>query len=454
MYPQTGNSPAWNSRTKRIVAIGSLVVIGLTVAWLAEILPLVMISAVLAYLLYPIVSLIERRILGTGPLRRVQGRGLAVALTFVLVIALFAVIVLVIAPVIVAQLEEFGRNIPQLLQDLEDELERILSEPLMFNGEPVLIEGKPFIPLERLLEATGTRGINDLLHLENLDVVGAAQTFLGSLGSVTGPAFGFLGDAFNALINFTFLIVMMIYLMKDGERFAHRLVELTSDLYQDDARRLLHELARVWNAYLRGQILVSVITGVLIFVAAVILGLPNAPMLGLFSGLLQLIPNIGPFLAIIPAAFLALVSQSNSLSFLSGLGFMLVVVAVWIVIQDYILFVIVPRLMGRTLDLHPYVVIIAVIGGASVAGALGVILSVPFVASARLLAGYVYGKLMDRDPFPKPRVVSAARAEVLWQRVGALLNRRIPARLRTEMVRLRAGSGGVALSDVDEEQSS
>jgi predicted PurR-regulated permease PerM len=80
-------SPSWNSRTKRTVALVSVALIGLTVAWLAEILPLVIVSAVLAYLLYPIVNLIEVYLLGLRPLRRIQHRGLAVALTFVLVVA-------------------------------------------------------------------------------------------------------------------------------------------------------------------------------------------------------------------------------------------------------------------------------------------------------------------------------------------------------------------------------
>jgi predicted PurR-regulated permease PerM len=177
--------------------------------------------------------------------------------------------------------------------------------------------GQALILLERLLRPP-TAGINDLLHLENLDVVGAAQTFFSSLGSVTGPAFGFLGDALNALINLTFLLVMMFYLMRDGEKFAHSLIDITPVSYHDDARRMLVELARVWNAYLRGQILISVITGVVIFLAAVILGVPNALILGVFSGVLQLIPNIGPFLAAIPAAFLALVNRSHTLPSRAG----------------------------------------------------------------------------------------------------------------------------------------
>src|SRR5690606_35172307 len=202
MNPDT--SPAWSFRTKRLVVLGAILCAAFAVWWLAAILPIVIVAAVLAYLLNPLVTFIEERILAFRPLRRIQSRGLAVFFTFLVVITLFIVIILVVLPTVVGQFEEFGRNLPMTLNNLEKQLERTLSEPVTFNGEPVLIEGKPFVPLERLLEATGAASINDLLHLENFDLVGTAQTFITSLGSVTGPAFGFLGDAVTTLINFVF----------------------------------------------------------------------------------------------------------------------------------------------------------------------------------------------------------------------------------------------------------
>lgn len=425
---QPVNSPSWSLRTKRLVILASAVFLLLLIWWLSPILPLVIVACVLAYLLAPLVHFIERNILGLPGLRRIQSRGLAVALTFLLLVALFIIVILVVLPVFVGQLEEFGRNLPRLLNNIEIEITRILSEPLSFNGEAILLEGKPIIPLERLLEGTGAQSLNDLLHLENLDISGAAQTFIRSLGSVTGPAFGFLGDAVNTLMNFIFLIVMMFYLMKDGEAFAQRIIDLSPTVLRDDMARMLREMTRVWNAFLRGQLLVSLMTGVLVFFAGLVLGVPNPLILGLFSGVLQLIPNIGPFLAVIPAVFLALVSKSTTLPFLSGAGFALVVVIVWVIIQNFILFVMIPRIMGHNLDLHPFVILLAVIAGASAGGALGVILAVPFVASGRLLSQYIYGKLTETDPFHRPKAGPARPTSSLWQRVSSLINQRIAAR--------------------------
>jgi predicted PurR-regulated permease PerM len=426
--PQS-TSPDWTPRMKRTVTLLALGLLVLAVWWLSQILPIVIVAVILAYLLNPVVDFIADYLLGTGPLRRVQNRGWAVVFTFILIVALFVIVILVIVPALVGQLEEFGRSIPNLVEAVVKELERLLSQPITFAGEPITLGGKPLIPLEQLAEATGTRDISQILHLENLDLVGATQTFLGSLGGITGPAFNLLGDAVNTLINFSFLLVMMFYLLKDGQYFVKSIVDITPPTYRSDMRRLLHELAQIWNAYLRGQIVISVITGVIVSIAAIILGVPSPLILGLFSGLLQLIPNIGPFLAVLPAAFLALVSQSLTFPVLEGGAFALVVIVVWIAIQNFILFVLVPRMMGHNLDLHPFVVIVAVIGGASVAGALGVILSVPFVASARLLGIYVYGKLTDQESFPPPRPERVPQP-ALWRRWGARLNRRLPARIR------------------------
>jgi predicted PurR-regulated permease PerM len=137
-----------------------------------------------------------------------------------------------------------------------------------------------------------------------------------------------------------------------------------------------------------------------VFVAATVLGVPNPLVLGLIAGVLEFVPNLGPLLALVPAALLALVSQSNTLPFLEGPTFALVVIIVWTLIQNVESLIIVPRVMGGSLNLHPVVVIVGVLAGASFAGALGVILAAPAIASVRLLLHYIYGKVTDQQVFP------------------------------------------------------
>lgn len=396
--PPPITSARWGGRTKRIVSLIVLVLAGFLVINLGAILPLLIVATLLAYLLYPLVNFIEQRVLFMLPF---GNRTLAVSLSFVVVIAVIVNIFILIVPVLIDQFADVGQNLPVFLEDFEHSLQEFLSHPITFNGRPVLIDGEPIIPLDRIEELTGSEG--GLLNTEEFDFMQFIQSFGGSISGVTGPAFSVLGGAINAVINTTFLFVIMFYLMRDGEKFVQAGINIIPDSYQGDMRRLLYELGRVWNAYLRGQLLLCSAVGVATYIAALFLGLPSAPVLALIAGILEFIPNLGPFLAAVPAVLIALLSQSSTLSFLDGVSFALAVALAWTLIQQLEAIYLVPRVMGGSLDLHPVVVLLAVIAGASVAGALGLILAAPMVASGRVFAAYIYGKLFDVDPFPPPK---------------------------------------------------
>ncbi len=389
-------SPAWSGRTKRTVVIGALVLVGLLIWQITDVLPLIVIALVVSYLLNPLTRFLERRI--------TRGRrGAAILLTFILVLVGFMLVILVVLPAIFRQVNDFAAELPTQLETLQSRIEEALSQPLTFNGQPILIDGQPLVPLDQLTAALGENP-TDALQLENFDFIG---TIRGFLSTVTGPTFSFIGRAFSVLINMILLLTMMFYLLKDGAKFVDSIVRVVPPDYQHDARRLMHELGEVWNAYLRGQIILSSFVGILVFIVASLIGLPNAPVLGLISFTLEFIPNIGPLIALIPAALLGLLSESSTIPGLSGLGFAAVVIVLWLIIQNVQAIFITPRVMGDSLDLHPIVVIIGVLVGASLAGALGVILAAPTIATLRLFGLYAYWKLTDKPVFPDAPTDSA-----------------------------------------------
>lgn len=399
--PVIPTSPPWTGRTKRTVAIVVLVLVGLVFFEIADVLPLIVIGLILSFLLNPLTTWLERRIL-----RRIPGaRSWAILLTFIVVILIFLLLILVVLPVIFSQLNDFAANLPAQLETLQTRLTEILSRPVFINGQPVYVDGRPLIPFDQLQSIFGTP--EDVVQPENIDVIGIVR---GLLSTVTGPTFSFIGRAFSALISVILLLTMMFYLLKDGNRFIESIIGTVSPDYQIDTRRLLVELGKVWNAYLRGQLILSTFVGTVVFIVATILGVPNAPVLGLISFTLEFVPNIGPLIALVPAALLALVSQSNTIPSLSGVGFALVVVIVWTIIQNVQAILITPRVMGNSLNLHPIVVILGVLLGASIGGALGVILAAPTIASLRLFGQYVYWKLMDKPVFPDPPITGAKTA--------------------------------------------
>jgi predicted PurR-regulated permease PerM len=391
------SSPPWTGRTKRVVALIVGAGLLLTIFRLSELVPIVSVAIILSYLLTPLVNFFDRRILSIGPFKQKQHRGFAVGLTYMVILAAVIVVILVVVPVLTAQLEEFARRIPALLRDVEQNLEHTLNEPVTFNGDPILINGEPFIPLQRLQAATGMQHITDIINLSDFDPVRTTQSFVQSL---TGPAVDVVGGALTAIINLIFLLSVMFFLMRDGAIFADKGVQLLPTSYQGDARRMLYELGQVWNAYLRGQLTLALFMGIVVFTIATVIGMPNPLILGMISALLEFIPSIGSGLAIFPAALLALTAQSTTFPALQGLPFAVTVVIIWALLQNIEAYILVPRIMGGSLNLHPIAVILGIIAGASLAGVLGIILAAPAVASLRIFGQYIYGKLMDRDPFP------------------------------------------------------
>jgi predicted PurR-regulated permease PerM len=402
-------SPPWSDRAKRTAALIALVVVGWFVLQVTETLPIIVIASVLAFLFTPLTNVLERALGGR--------RALAILFTFVIILLLLALVVLVIVPTLFDQLRDFFSTLPERLGTLRVQLEAQLGQPVIIAGQPLILDGRPLIPLEQLQDVFGTGAEAD--PFAGVDLVGIVQ---GAVGSLSGGLFRFLGGAFNTVLNLFLLLVIIFYLIKDGARFVGNVVAVTPPSHRSDAARLFAELRAVWNAYLRGQLILSLFIGTLVFFTALVLGVPNPLVLGLLSGVLEFIPTLGPLLALIPAALLALVSQSETLPFLSGVPFALVVVVVWTVIQNIEALVVVPRVMGDSLDLHPVVVMIGVLLGASLAGALGVILAAPMIASVRVLGQYLYGKLTDTPPFverakapPAPPLGDSVRA--WWRRM-------------------------------------
>jgi len=400
--PPAISSTRWGTRTKRTVVLILLVLLGVALWNVLDILPLIIIALLLSYLLWPMVNFFQYRVLRPLPF---LGRAGAILATFLVLLSLFILGIVIIIPVVVAQLQELGANLPTFVANIQTEFERALSREISL---PLVNNGDPFVPLEALQQITGGANGEEGEAAQTFDLVGVVTQFIGSVGGLTGPALGVLGTFFNTIFNFTLLIVIMFYLMRDGDKFAHQIVDLTPLSYRGDVARLLYELGRVWNAYLRGQLILCLSVGTAVYIAALVLGLPNATILGLLAGILEFIPNLGPLLAMIPAAFLALLSQSSTFPFLEGLPFALTVIVIWILIQNLEALFLVPRIMGSNLNLHPVVVMIAVIAGASLAGPLGIILAAPATATARLIGQYLYGKLFDVDPFPMPKPTGPA----------------------------------------------
>ena len=176
------------------------------------------------------------------------------------------------------------------------------------------------------------------------------------------------------------------------------LINLAPPPYRPEVEELYNRVRRVWMAYLRGQIVLMLIVGVVFTVAWLILGIPGALLLGVIAGLFTLVPDVGPFLAVVLTAGVTLLEGSTWIP-LSNLWVTGIVIIVYLVLINLKNFFLRPYIMGRSVHMNEALVFIAIIIATILKGILGALLVVPVVASVIVIAGYVQRRVVGLPPF-------------------------------------------------------
>jgi predicted PurR-regulated permease PerM len=219
-----------------------------------------------------------------------------------------------------------------------------------------------------------------------------ARTIAGTIASV----FGFL-----------IVPVWAFYILKDRDRLLASFDSALPAAWREDTWAVLRIVERVFGRWLRGQLFLGLVVGAATFLGLLLLGrlvdprfLQFAVLLAVVAGLFELLPIIGPILSAVPAILVALtISQEAALA----------VVALYIVIQQVENNVLVPKIQGDAIDLHPSIVIFALVIGGAIGGLLGAIFSLPITAAARDVYRYLFRRLSD-EPLAVPVVPVAAEA--------------------------------------------
>ena len=211
---------------------------------------------------------------------------------------------------------------------------------------------------------------------------------------------GTLAEVGGVLLDIVLALVISLYLLVDGPRFGQRSLAIIPPEHRPKAVFLQDNVSRVLGGYLRGQLTLALIIGVLAGVGTALLGLPYAVVLGVLAGLFELVPMFGPILSVIPAVLVAL--------------FMPFPTVVWVVlfflaIQQLENNVLAPRISGHAVGLHPLGAMFALLAGFQLAGLLGGLFAVPLAGVLWVLLGAAYrnvvvvGPRPRRSLFPVPR---------------------------------------------------
>ncbi|GAB4472563.1 MAG: AI-2E family transporter [Anaerolineales bacterium] len=352
--------PRWSTPTKFTV---SLMVIALWVYLLfrfSVVLPPFILAVILAYVLSPLVNRVQRHL-------RLP-RSMAILIAYLLVLGILALLGWLIVPPVIEQMSGLGGDIQRLVRGLE-----------IFLSRRLVIAGWQFNP-EALIEPL-RQALQTLIE----------QVMANTVNIVT--------EVLSSFVWIIFIAVVTFYLIKDSQNLNHWFEGLVPPLYREDYRILREEINRIWSSFFRGQLALAGVVALIFSVVSLALGLPFPLAMAIFAGVMEFLPSLGHGIWLFVASVLAFFVGSTWLP-LPNWIFMLLVIGLHLIFEQFDLNYLIPRIIGRSVHLPPLVVILGIVGGALIAGVLGIFLAAPTIASLRVIGRYIYANLLDLDPFP------------------------------------------------------
>ncbi len=377
-------SPPWSSQTKIAVAVG-LVVFAVIILWFSRAaLSILAMAGIVAFLVAPMVRVLHRRFHWPRWLALAIGY-LVVLIVSLLLMAILAVgITQSLAGIDVAGMEDTTRGVAQWFVDETDGLVIFgISVDMTEINEPI----RMWLADEAVSGVDGGGVKIDAEALQSL--LGGA---FNSIKTVTGLVTAMVMSA---------LITMMIaiYLNADSAKFYQWIHRAVPPGYERDAALLSDRVGGVWRGYIYGQLINSLITGVMVGLVLALVGVQGAFLMGVIMMLFNMVPTFGPIIAAFPGIVAALVGGSTRWPDMNNFLFALIVAGIYVVVVQAQANVIAPKVMGRAVRLSPVIIMISLIVGFNVAGLIGSLLAVPVVASIKEIVSYLYAKVVDREPF-------------------------------------------------------
>ena len=310
-------------------------------------------SAVIAYILFPLARQLERIIPG-GERRTGLRRNLAVSLIFLAFLGLLTAAVGMVISSLISQGQRFVADFPQFIAAARSTLEFWIADYHRFV--PAALRDR----IETWLSNAGGLLGNAAWNI-------AAQTF----GAVTGSLAFVIGLATAP--------VLIFYLLKDSEAIREALYTPFPARLRPYLRDLMDIVNRSVGGYIRGQLLLGLLVGGVVTIGLLLLGIPFAVILGIVAGLTELIPIIGPWIGGAVGVLVTLASAPDKV---------LWVILLYLVVQLLENALLVPRVQANTLGLHPIAVILVITIGSQYFGLWGVILGPPLAAMVKGMLSY------------------------------------------------------------------
>lgn len=359
-----------------LAAAAAVIAVLLVIYFLGAILLPLGLSLVVAYVLLPVARLIER-VMPWRYKRPGLSRGLSIGMIFLVLLGLVAGFLALVVPPTVEQGARFAEEFPGF-----------------FNSARATVENW----LELYAE---------LIPVDVRDQVEEALSDAGGLAAdaawnVVSQTFQLISSSFSLILGLATAPVLVFYLMKDSSKIRESLYTPFPDALKPHVEGVLGIVDRTVGGYIRGQMTLGVTVGVVVTVGLLLLGVPFPFVLGLVAGITELIPVIGPWIGGAVGVLVTLATEPDKLPW---------VIVLYLGVQLLENVLLVPRIQGNSLNLHPVAIILVIIVSSNFFGLWGVILGPPLVAMAKEMI--VCFAREWKGPEPPPADDDDARSEIL-----------------------------------------
>ena len=346
--------------------LGAIVICLLLYQLRSALLPFI-VGGALAYALDPFVSWLERRIpwMSSRPeLKRI----LLISLIFLVAAAVAVIAIIAGITILVHEAQAFIEELPQLIEAARGTFESVNAR-LAVSIPP---------ELSALVE-------------DAAQDIGKVAVEAGA--GVLAQSVSVISQTLSLLLGLAMVPLILFYLLKDKEKIIEGMLNTLSPEPREHTRNVIGILNGVFSAYIRGQLILGLIVGIVVFIGLWLLGVPFSPVLGLVAGIFELVPIIGPWLGAIPGILVVLAIAPEKFVWVALL---------YLGVQLLENSLLVPRIQSESLNLHPVFVLAALIVGSEVAGLWGIILGPPLAAAGRGVLLYFLGVWNSDDATETP----------------------------------------------------
>lgn len=326
-----------------------------TYKFLSDIIFTLLVSIIIAYALNPIINYLEEK-----NISRLYG----VLLVYLSILAILFILAFSVIPRSGEEIIRLIDNLPRYLNQLSNMVDNIYTKYYSTLGDlPPVFKGLETVVMDNIvnLESSLSNGI---------------ENFVTGIISLA-----------TKVVSIVLTPILTLYFLVDKDYFKEKIINIIPKQYRKDILYLASTIDISLTKFIRGRLIMSLYVGVCVTLLLLIMNIEFAIVIGIITGLFDIIPYIGPFIGFVPAVFFAFISKPIK-------GFWVSII--FILIQWTENNIVAPKILGENVGLHPMVILLSIIIGGGIFGVLGMIISVPLVAVTRIVILFIIDKRKNR----------------------------------------------------------